>query len=218
MQQQVRADWWSRLVQAGLHPMFRLVSIAFSAVSGWFIYWFFNSSNGDPVQRYVAFGVSVGFVILGYFLPRGIAHRLLHRKSILVYLLIEVPYVLVEVISSYGHAVSGFSGIAWIHALPDSQFRLFSFLYPVVASCIPFFNVALAVIDVDLMREKGALLVGPAVAQPRQGQGTMGGSNYVPSIQASYPPGTPPMQVPGQQGGFGWSKLGAVNGAGGKRP
>lgn len=200
-----RGDWWGRFIHEGQHGIFRLVSLVFSAVSAWAIYWFFSSALGaDPIQWAVTIGTSVGFVVLGYFVTRGLALRLLTRQRKRSYVLIVTIYILVEVTCNLGHAVARYPDVAWIHQLHGLPFQVFSLLLLVVLSIIPLFNIALAVIDVDLMQEKGAVPMAmgipagsgqPKAAYPTMMMGTSSGAGMQP--QASYPS----WQATGVQGG-----------------
>jgi hypothetical protein len=186
MQQQFNG--WDRLVHGAQHTVFRLVSLIFSGASAWAIYWFFSALGDDVIQRYVTIGTSVGFVVLGYFVTRGLAYRMMHKRRVRSYVLIAVLYILVEVSCNFAHAAARYPGVAWIHHLHGWQFVVFSFLLPVVLSIIPLFNIALAAIDVDLMHEKGALgqmgmmqpKPGPAVFSMSGARGPQGPVPQVP--------------------------------------
>ncbi|HLI08568.1 MAG TPA: hypothetical protein VKV40_18545 [Ktedonobacteraceae bacterium] len=187
-----RADWWGRFIHEGQHSIFRLVSLVFSAVSAWAIYWFFSALGTDPIQHIVTIGTSVGFVVLGYFVTRALALRLMTRQRKRSYVLIVAIYILVEVTCNLGHAVARYPDVVWIHQLHGWEFTLFSCLLLVVLSIIPLFNIALAVIDMDLMREKGTVplaAVGSAQPKPVYPTMSMGASSAAAGIQpqASYP-------------------------------
>lgn len=176
---QRKMSWWDGVIHGWGHQVFRVVSLIFSAVSGYAIYWFFSMLGDDPIQRAVTFGTAAGFVALGYFVTRGLAHRMMNKRRVRSYVLIAVLYLLVEVSCNYGHAAARYPDVVWIHHLVGWQYDLFSFLLPLVLSSMPLFNIALAVIDVDLMQEKGLVLPAsparqgvsmPAPMQPRAGQ------------------------------------------------
>lgn len=192
---QKRAGLWDRFIHRGQHTVFRVVSLVFSAVSAWAIYWFFSALGSDSIQQIVTIATSAGFVVLGYFVTRGLAYRLMNKLPVRSYVFIGVLYLLVEVTCNFGHAVARYPEVTWIHQLHGWQFQVFSFLLPVVLSIIPLFNLFLARIDVDLMAERGAVPTLVGKAQPKQAPPTMvlGSQTQgaVPTMgmqpQASYP-------------------------------
>jgi|SRR5579884_110363 hypothetical protein len=153
---------WDAIIHNGQHHVFRLVSLVFSVVSAWAIYWFFSALGSSLFQQVVTIGTSAGFVALGYFVTRGLAHRMLNHRRIRSYAVIAVLYIIVEVTCNFGHAAAAYPDVAWIHRLSGWQFTFFSVMLPVVLSIIPLFNIALAVIDVDMMQEKGIVVAQPA--------------------------------------------------------
>ena len=67
---------WVRKVE---HVVLRGVSLVFSLVSAHAILWFFSALDWvDTLQPYVKWGIALVFGILGYFVSRGLAHRLLN--------------------------------------------------------------------------------------------------------------------------------------------
>lgn len=143
------------------HMVFRVVSLLFSLASAHAIYWFFSALNGtDVMQPYVTGTISIGFVALGFFVTRGLAHRILEKRSIWSYLLVGLLYVFVEVVCNFGEAAARYPDMHWIKGLQGWQLSAFEFLAPFVLSIIPLFNLALACIDVDLMREKTMRIAG----------------------------------------------------------
>jgi hypothetical protein len=183
------------------HGVFRLVSFAFSLVSAHAIYWFFSALNGvDSLQPIVTVVISLGFAVLGYFVTRGLAHRLMLRKAIWSYAFIGVLFVFVEVVCNYGESAARYPDIVWLHQLTGVQLAWFTYLVPLVLSIIPVFNIALAYIDTDLMQEKG--LVGGMVPSTSMqgmygkaptavpGRGMVPGGGYTPApkqMAPSYP-------------------------------
>src|SRR5579884_2685090 len=61
---------WDAIIHNGQHHVFRLVSLVFSVVSAWAIYWFFSALGSSLFQQVVTIGTSAGFVALGYFVTR----------------------------------------------------------------------------------------------------------------------------------------------------
>ncbi len=201
MQVQKRAiGLWAWLTLEGQHVIFRLVSLIFSAASALSIYWFFSALWTDLVGRVVTLAMTVGFVVLGYFLTRGIAYRLKNKQPIHSYSFVLLLYLVVEMSCNLAHGAVQYADVTWIHQLSGWQLGFFSQITEVIFSILPLFNIAMAWLDVDLMQEKGHLpAMGLPKGQPKQ-------SSTIPprpapsngaGPQASYPTSS----QSGQQGG-----------------
>lgn len=182
-----RMSLWDRFIQGGQHTAFRLLSVIFSAASAWAIYWFFLALGDDPVQHIFTVLTSVGFVALGYFVTRGLAHRLLNKRRVRSYIPLAILYILVEVSCNFAHAAAKYPDVTWIHQLHGWQLQFFSLDLPLVLSIIPLFNLALAALDVDLMQERGVVPPQPVWGQVKGGVGGNGGYASGLAPQAGYP-------------------------------
>lgn len=173
-----KRSWWSMAILDGQHTVFRIVSVAFSAVSAWAIYWVFVTL-GDQL---IAVVTSVAFVALGYYVTRGLAHRLMTkgRRSVWSFVWIMLIYAFVEVSCNFAHAAAGYADVAWMAGLHGWLHTFFSYDLLVVLSIIPLFNIALAQIDVGLMQEKGQISAmvpaQPKAAPAFKGMGTAMGA------------------------------------------
>src|SRR6266566_104676 len=84
---------WVRRIE---HWVLRVVSLGFSMASAHAIRWFFAPLDGvDALQPAITWMIALGFGLLGYFVSRGLAHRLMNRERIRAYAPI---CVLVEVV------------------------------------------------------------------------------------------------------------------------
>ncbi len=194
-----RMSWWDKVIQGGQHTSFRLLSLIFSGASAWAIYWFFQALGDDPVQHVFTVLTSVGFVALGYFVTRGLAHRMMNKQRVRSYIPLALLYIVVEVSCNFAHAAAKYPEVAWIQQLHGWQLTFFSFMLPFVLSIIPLFNIFLANIDVDLMQEKGIVAAGSLVG-PQPKNMTNYGAGLSP--QVSYPSmPAPPVTNGKQQGG-----------------
>lgn len=181
-------SWWDRLIQGGQHTAFRLLSVVFSAASAWAIYWFFTALGDEPIQHLFTVLTSVGFVALGYFVTRGLAHRMMNKRRVRSYIPLAVLYIIVEVSCNFAHAAAKYPDVVWIHQLRGWQLAFFSLDLPLVLSIIPLFNLALAALDVDLMQERGVVPPQPVWGglKPSNGNGNGGyASGLAP--QGAYP-------------------------------
>ncbi len=153
MQQAVKTHHtWVRRVE---HVVLRVVSMVFSLVSAHAILWFFSSLDWvDQLQPWVKWGIAGGFGVLGYFVSRGLAHRLLNKERVTAYLFICGVFELVEIVCNYSMAASSAENIAWLWRIHGHQHEVLVFLVYVVLSIIPVVTVMLAWVDMDLERAK----------------------------------------------------------------
>ena len=71
---------WVRRLE---HGVLRVVSLGFSMASAHAIRWFFAPLDGvDALQPAITWMIALGFGLLGYFVSRGLAHRLMNRERI----------------------------------------------------------------------------------------------------------------------------------------
>jgi hypothetical protein len=137
------------------HTVLRIASFVFSIVSAHAILWFFSALNHiDHLQPYVTWGIAVGFGVLGYFVSRGLAHRLLNKEPVRAYIFICGVFELVEVVCNYAMAAVAVQWITWLGLVPAAQRNILTFLTYVVLSIIPVVTVMLAWVDMDLERAK----------------------------------------------------------------
>src|SRR5947208_10850690 len=81
------------------HLVLRLVSLGFSLASAHAIRWFFAPLDGvDALQPAITWTIAIGFGVLGYFVSRGLAHRLMNRERVRAY---APTRVVVEVVGSF---------------------------------------------------------------------------------------------------------------------
>ncbi len=165
---------WVRRVE---HVVLRVVSFVFSVVSAHAILWFFSSLDWiDALQPWVKWGIAGGFGVLGYFVSRGLAHRLLNRERVLAYLFICGVFELVEVVCNYSEGASSFDGITWLSRIHGLQQGILAVLIQIVLSIIPVVTVMLAWVDMDLERAKQGYTI-----QGFGGGGFQGSGVKVPS-------------------------------------
>jgi hypothetical protein len=143
---------WVRRME---HAVLRVVSFIFSVVSAHAILWYFGALDRmDQLQPWIKWGIAGGFALLGYFVSRGLAHRLLNKERIGVYVVICLVFELVEVVCNYAMAAVAVQWISWLRLLPGPQNQLLTFLTYVVLSIVPLVTIGLAWVDMDLDRAK----------------------------------------------------------------
>lgn len=183
---------WVRRVE---HGVLRFVSLVFSVVSAHAILWFFSALDWvDPLQPYVKWGLAIGFGILGYFVSRGLAHRLLNKEPVRAYVFICGLFEFVEIVCNYSMAASSSAWIVWLGRVHGVQHTVLVPLVQVVLSIIPLVTVMLAWVDMDLERAKQGYEVRGFGVSSMQGQATPTMPRQgVPAWQASATPGMPPV-------------------------
>ena len=154
-QQQQRAQQhWVRRAE---HGVLRVVSLGFSLASAHAIRWFFAPLDGvDALQPAITWTVAIGFGLLGYFVSRGLAHRLMNRERIRAYAPICLVVEVVEIVCNYALAAGVIQRATWLEAVPAGQRSLLTDATYMVLSIIPLVSFLLAVVDMDLERRQGS--------------------------------------------------------------
>jgi hypothetical protein len=143
---------WVRRVE---HLVLRLVSLGFSLASAHAIRWFFAPLDGvDALQPAITWTIAIGFGVLGYFVSRGLALRLMNRERIRAYAPICLVVEVVEIFCNHALAAAVIQRADWLQAVPLVQRSTLTVLTYVVLSIIPLVSLLLAVVDMDLERSK----------------------------------------------------------------
>lgn len=165
--QQQRQQVWVRRVE---HGVLRVVSLGFSMASAHAIRWFFAPLDSvDALQPFITWMIAIGFGLLGYFVSRGLALRLMNHERIRAYAPICFVVELVEIVCNYALAAAVIQQAAWLHAVPAVQRTLLTNATYMVLSIIPLVSVLLAVVDMDLERKKDGY-AGSSPGMTRAGQ------------------------------------------------
>src|SRR5207248_11325211 len=137
------------------HLVLRLVALAVSLASAHAIRWFFAPLDGvDTMQPAITWTVAIGFGVLGYFVSRGLAHRLMNKERIRAYAPICLVVELVEIFCNYALAAAVVQRATWLSAVPFTQRAALTTLTYVVLAIIPLVSLLLAAVDMDLERSK----------------------------------------------------------------
>ncbi len=149
------------------HLVLRVVSLGFSLASAHAIRWFFAPLDGvDYLQSAITWMIAIGFGVLGYFVSRGLALRLMNKERIWAYAPICLVVELVEVFCNYALAAAVIQHATWLSAVPLVQRTVLTGLTYVVLAIIPLVSVLLAVVDMDLERSKHGAGFAPRPASP----------------------------------------------------
>src|ERR1700730_13035857 len=121
---------WVRQVE---HLVLRLVSLAFSLGSAHAIRWFFAPLDGvDVLPPVLTWLLGIGFGVLGYFVSRGLAHRLMNKERVRAYLPICLVVEIVEIFCNYALAAAVIQRATWLAAIPVAQHQALTFFTYVV--------------------------------------------------------------------------------------
>lgn len=150
---------WIRKVE---HGVLRAVSLGFSLASAHAIRWFFAPLDGvDRLQPVITWMIALGFGLLGYFVSRGLAHRLMNRERIRAYLPICIVVEVVEIFCNYALAAAVIQHATWLTQVPGVQRNFLTAMTYVVLSIIPLVSLMLAVVDMDMERSKNGATPAP---------------------------------------------------------
>ncbi len=172
------------------HGLLRVVSLVFSFGSAYAIAQVFAPHNGDMVRLGVDIGIAAGFGVLGYFLSRSIAYRLMQGQTVWAYLPICLVVELVEIFCNYVMGVSEVPHADWLQAIPLVQRPVITIMAYVVLSIIPAVTLFLAVADMDLERRK----VQPQLKTPSASTYPQGNQGYQGGYQGARPNSPPPQR------------------------
>lgn len=196
---------WVRQVE---HVVLRFVSLAFSLGSASAIRWFFSPLDGvDRLEAVITWVIAVGFGVLGYFVSRGLAHRIMNHEKIWAYVPICLVVEFVEMFCNYAQAAAVIANATWLQTVPIGQRSILTSLTYVALSIIPLVSVLLAVVDVDLDRSKQAKGVVNPSARPKWGNGQAmptyqsGNGQAMPAYQGGYKAPVGPQGASKPQGG-----------------
>src|SRR5258708_12860209 len=121
-----RQGIWVRQVE---HLVLRLVSLAFSLASAHAIRWFFAPLDGvDVLQPAITWIIAIGFGVLGYFVSRGLAHRLMNKERVRAYLPICLVVEIVEIFCNYALAPAVIQRPPCLAPIPVPHPQPFTFL------------------------------------------------------------------------------------------
>src|SRR5436309_3627563 len=132
------------------------------------------------MQPAITWTVAIGFGVLGYFVSRGLAHRMMNKERIRAYAPICIIVELVEIFCNYALAAAVIQRAKWLSATPPAQSATLTVLTYVVLSIIPLVSMLLAVVDMDLERQKHGA-PSPVKQVPSRWAGSMNGSTGAPT-------------------------------------
>jgi hypothetical protein len=153
-------------VREAEHIVLRVISLLLSLSSAHAIHWFFGPLEGaDVLQVYINWVIAGSIGVLGFFVSRGLAHRMMNKESVWLYVPICVAVEFIEIFCNYALAASMIVNATWLHSVPEIQRHVLETMTYVVLSSIPPLGVFLAVVDMDMIRKR----TGGASAPPARG-------------------------------------------------
>lgn len=166
----IKRSWFRRAE----HGVLRGVSLGFSMASAYAIRLFFAPLDSvDRLEGVITWMIALGFGVLGYFVSRGLVHRMMNKEPIRVYVPICFVVELVDIACNYTLAAEVVHRASWLTSVPLGQRALLTAITYVVLSVIPLVSILLAVVDMDLERSKtGVTATQGTPAQPMVLRGT----------------------------------------------
>lgn len=137
------------------HAVMRFVSLGFSLASAHAIRWFFAPmDHADVLQPYITWGVAISFGVLGFFVSRGIAHRMMQKEPVWLYIPICLVVEIVEIFCNFALAASVVQNATWLSTVPPGMHDALIYATYLVLSIVPLVSILLAVVDMDMERRR----------------------------------------------------------------
>ncbi|GCE48238.1 hypothetical protein EI42_06136 [Thermosporothrix hazakensis] len=198
----IQGDVWVHRVE---HIILRVVSLAFSLGSAHAIRWFFSPlDEADHLQPFITWAIAISFGVLGFFVSRGLAYRMMVKESILLYVPVCVVVELVEIFCNFAMAAAVIERAVWLQNVTPMLQGFLTVVVYIVLSCIPLVSVLLAVVDMDMDRKRMREKVAPKQAPtsiPTHGMGIQPQAAYPQGIRPMVPAQKPVSGIPTQQMG-----------------
>lgn len=167
---------WVRRVE---HWVLRIVSLALSLASAHAIRWLLSPLDRiDPLEPFITWMIAASLGALGYFMSRGLAHRIMSRESWYSYLPLILVVEFVEIFSNYALAAAVIAGATWLNTVSSVQRLVLTDMTYLALSVVPLVSALLAVVDVDLERGK------TAATQPKASPNSPYDAGYAGTWQA----------------------------------
>jgi hypothetical protein len=157
----------------------RIVSLALSLASAHAIRWLLSPLDRiDPLEPFITWMIAASLGALGYFMSRGLAHRIMSRESWYSYLPLILVVEFVEIFSNYALAAAVIAGATWLNTVSSVQRLVLTDMTYLALSVVPLVSALLAVVDVDLERGK------TAATQPKASPNSPYDAGYAGTWQA----------------------------------
>ncbi len=172
---------WIREIE---HVALRLIALFLSLSSAHAIRWFFSPLDGaDVLMPYINWVIAGSVGVLGFFVSRGLAHRMMNKESAWLYAPVCIAVEFIEIFCNYALAASMIAKVTWLASVPDVQRHIVEFMTYAVLSSIPLLGMLLAVVDMDMIRKRaGGGVVGrgqqPKAVNPSSWQQQPAGQGY----------------------------------------
>ncbi len=189
-----------------------VASLAFSLYSANAIRWVFSGLGvTDKLESIMVWVIAGAFGVTGYFITRGLAYRMMNKQRIRGYIficflveMVEISCNLLEALVAMQHSTQFDGFVAGVHTA-------LTVLVCVMWSCVPLIQIGLAILEMDMEREKRGLTatgqpkvtapsgVAPSFTRSQTSFGTPAAINYPSMPQSGYGPvATPPLAGAGR--------------------
>jgi hypothetical protein len=163
--QALRGDWFGRFVHSSQHAVFRLAALAITLWLSLSVYDVLAKYGDDGLHHPFNIAATVAIATIGYFVLRGMAHRIKEKKPLAFYIALSVLYVVFEMLCNLDVSFSlhQFQTEKWMVAIH----LVFVAISPFIVCVLSLFTLVLALLDADLMVERGVVLA-PSASQLKQ--------------------------------------------------
>lgn len=211
-----RQGFWQRLMGRGYAPwvvefgpfVLKVASLAFSLYSANAIRWVFSGLGvADRIEMVMVWVIAGAFGVTGYFITRGLAFRMMNRDRVRGYILICFLVELVEISCNLLEALVAMQHATQFDGFGPGVHSVLTVVVCVMWSSVPLISIGLAILDMDMEREKRGLIARSKAASPGFGVSGLGGSSMASASRMGGGGGPAPMpvypgasQVPGPSG------------------
>jgi hypothetical protein len=144
-----------------------LASLVISLYSAHAIRWFFSPLDSidlfEPVMTWMLAGA---FGVMGYFITRGLAFRMMNKERVGGYVFICLLVEFVEIFCNVSEALVTMHSSNRFEGFSVGVQTVLMVVACVVWSCVPLLSIGLAVLDMDMEREKRGMTPHPKTAGP----------------------------------------------------
>lgn len=217
----VKLSWWQRLKirsmvgapwQVHVGPfVLGVASLAFSLYSANAIRWVFSGLGAtDRLESIMVWVIAGAFGVTGYFITRGLAFRMMNKDRIRGYVFICMLVEVIEISCNLLEALVAMQHSAQFQGFSPAVHTVLTVLVCVMWSSVPLVSIGLAVLDMDLEREKRGMVARAGQPQNMSYAGGYGGTAGAGSVLGSMPAPSYGSIPAYPQGGNGAVPLGRV--------
>src|SRR5690349_18933819 len=94
--QALRGDWVGKFIHGSQHIVFRLAALAITSWLSLSVFDVLKKYGDDGLHHPFNVAATVAIAAIGYFVLRGMAHRIKEKKNLAFYIVLSTLYVVFE--------------------------------------------------------------------------------------------------------------------------